>query len=213
MEQGVPRILHGALVHGRYVSRPDVLERVEGRSRFGEYYYVACDIKRSHKIRREAEIAGVFHAEVLGLMQGTRPTQGYVMAPDGSVQSFLVDEIEGEYHLTLLRLEETLAGGEPMHTLSSRCKRSPWFAQCREGAQTCDSLARINRIWVEEVEMLSRAGYKRVSQLAKVKFETLLKNVPSMNRDRLQFLHRQAKSLAFDKHDLVEPVTLPSAPV
>ena len=211
MEKGVPRILHGALVHGRYVSRPDVLERVEGRSRFGEYYYVACDIKRSRRVRRETEVTGVFHAEVLGLVQGTRPTQGYVMDPEGHVQSFLIDEIEGEYHLTLLKLEETLAGAEPREFLSSRCKQSPWFHACKKTSESCDSLSRINRIWEEEVEILERAGYKRVSQLAKVKIGTLEKNVPSMSTDRLHFIHRQAQALISGGHDLVESVDLPSA--
>ena len=213
MEKGVDRILHGALVHGRYVSRPDILERVEGRSRFGDYYYVACDIKRSHRLTREAKVAGVFHAEVLGLIQNTRPTQGYVMDPKGDVQSFLINEIEGEYHLTLLRLEETLEGDKPREFLSSHCKRSPWFAHCKQGVESCDHLSRINRIWIEEVEMFERAGYKRVSQLAKVKSSTLEKNVPGMKLERLRFLHRQAQSLISGKHDLVEPVALPSAPV
>jgi uncharacterized protein len=211
MEKGVERILHGALVHGRYVTRPDVLERVEGRSRFGDYYYVACDIRRSRKTRRDAEIVGVFHAEVLSLIQITRPNQGYVMDPDGLVRGFLIDDVEGEYHLTLVKLEDVLAGAEPREFLSSSCKNSPWFHECRFTAESCDSVSRINRIWEEEVEMLERAGYKKVSQMAKVKLSTLEKNIPLMSYERLSLLHRQAKSLVSGEVDVVEPVSLPTS--
>ena len=211
MEKGVQTILHGALVHGRYVSRPDILERVEGRSRFGNYYYIACDIKRSRKVRRETMVTGVFHAEVLALVQSSRPNQGYVMDPDGIVQSFMIDEVEGKYHLTLHHLERVLAGEDPGELLSSRCKNSPWFGDCKKTAESCDGLSRINRIWEEEIERLENAGYKTVNGLAKAKLETIEKKVSSMNRDRLSFIHRQAVALVSGKHDVVEKVNLETA--
>lgn len=209
MERGVPRILHGALVSGAWVSRPDVLERVEGRSRFGSYYYVACDVKRSRKLRRETEIVGVFHAELLALIQGVRPTQGYVMDPDGNVQSFLIEDTEGAYHLALLGMKETLAGATPREFLTSRCKQSPWFHVCKQTVESCDGLSRINRIWEEEITLLERGGYKKVSQIARARLETLQQHVPEMSTERLAFVWRQAKALVSGTHDVVGVIQVP----
>lgn len=211
MERGAQTILHGALIHGQYLSRPDLLERVEGRSRFGDYYYVACDIKRARKVRSETELVGVFHAEVLRLIQGVRPTQGYVMNPDGNVTAFLIEASEGNYEVALSDIERLMAGEEPARHLSSRCKHSPWAMECQTRAEDCDDLSRINRIWEEEADALRSGGYKTVSALARSAENTLKQKVTSLSVDRLLFLRRQARALISGEVDLIEPIKLPSA--
>lgn len=65
MAEGRQTIYHGVLVDQHWVGHPDVLEKVEGQSRFGSHYYVAADIKRSRYVRDEFKFQGCFYAELL----------------------------------------------------------------------------------------------------------------------------------------------------
>ena len=93
MKNGAATIYKGVLVHGNWVGEPDILERVEGRSKFGDWYYVVCDMKRSKYLKDEYKFQGAFYAEILERLQGVRPIQGYVMHLDGNIDSYLIAEV------------------------------------------------------------------------------------------------------------------------
>ncbi|MBI2484541.1 TM0106 family RecB-like putative nuclease [Candidatus Uhrbacteria bacterium] len=203
MEQGVAGIFRGALVHGHFAARPDVLVRVQGRSRFGDYYYVAGDIRRARKLERNSMLAAAFYADVLLLLQGAKPTSGYQMTPEGHVRSFPLAPFEKEYHLSLHHIERILAGEEPSEFLSSRCKQSPWFPECRRVTEECDALSRINRIWQEESEAITAAGFLSVEVFAKTPHSLLRSRVKNVSPERLGFLHQQAQALVSGRHILL----------
>lgn len=211
MKKGTPSIYAGALVHGRFVARPDLLERVEGKSKLGNYYYVACDIKRSRHLKDEFRMQGCFYAELLGLVQGTKPLQGYVMRATGEIESYLLEDTLVKYRLTLDAIERILDGSEEPHFLTSDCKQSPWFSQCKKESIECDSLSRLNRIWRSEQHELEAAGFKTVSELARVNVDLVSARVTGITRDRLDFLHLQARSLAENRYLRVGAVDLPES--
>lgn len=195
MKQGTETIYKGILIDGNRVGNPDVLEKVEGKSDLGDWYYVAVDIKRSRHLKDEYKFQGVFYAELLKIIQGKRPVQGYVMHADATVDSYLIEEFETDFHLTLDRIEAILDGEEEPHFLTSACKQSPWFSECKVDSRKCDSLSQINRIWRNEVHALQDAGITSVSRLADAKMEDL-KKVSGITMDRLYFIQQQAMSLA-----------------
>ncbi len=214
MKQGVRTIYRGALVDGHWVGHPDVLERVEGTSDLGGYYYVAVDIKRLHdprQIRDAHKLQGAFYAELLEHIQGVKPTSGYIMSPDGIVMRYDLEEFEADYRLTLQRIEKALEGHDLGHTLTSGCKTSPYFAMCLDETTSCDDVSFINRIRREEVDELKRAGVKTVLDLAVVRLPDLERRVLDMTSERLSFLQRQAIALKEHLHDVVEPVTFQKA--
>ena len=138
MKQGIPSIYGGTLKHGHWVATPDLFERIDGKSTFGDYYYVACDIKRSRHLKDEYCIQGSFYAEVLRLTQGRKPQQGYVMRPDGAVEAYALDEYATKFRLIARRIERILEGVSEPHFLTSDCKQSPWFDECAR--DHCDHL-------------------------------------------------------------------------
>lgn len=210
MHRGVQTIYRGVLEHGHFVARPDILERVEGKSIFGNYYYVACDIKRSRHLKDEYKMQGCFYAEVLGLIQGLRPVQGYVMRTNGEIESYLLEEIATRYHLTLDAIERILDGEEEPHFLTSDCKQSPWFHECKKDAIACDDLSRLNRIWRSEVKEFNQAGFMTVTELAALHPDLVASKVSGVSRDRLEFLHLQARAIADKRHFVLRPVDLPA---
>lgn len=194
MKEGVQRIRGAVLIDGRYVGRPDLLEKVEGRSKFGDYYYIALDFKRSSRVKESYEYEAVFYADLLQEVQETRPTNGYIAHANGEVSSFLIDELVGKYHITLQKIEDMLDQEEDDIFLTSSCKQSPWLHKCKEAAEECRDLSLINRIWRSEVKALQQAGIETIDDLAKAKTAAYV-DVQDMTRDRFEFIRLQAKSL------------------
>lgn len=214
MRQGAQTIYGGALVDGHWVARPDLLERVEGNSILGNYYYVAVDIKRlsdPRSLREEHKMQGAFYAELLERVQAVKPTSGYIMSPTGVVMRYDLERFEAEYRLTLDRIERILSGEEPGHILTSGCKASPFFSVCVDEASDCDGLSLLNRVQAEEIAELERAGVHTVLQLASVPTPQLAHKLLDMKEERLRFLQRQAIALKERVHDVVEEMTFPAS--
>src|SRR5580698_1819028 len=89
MEAGVEAIAQGALLHGRFFGRPDVLRKVHGKSsRFGDWSYEAYDCKLSKETKATTILQLSFYSELLGEIQ--RPPNATVpsaAAPDSKSKS------------------------------------------------------------------------------------------------------------------------------
>ncbi len=210
MKRGVQTIYRGVLTHDRFIARPDILERVEGQSVFGDYYYVACDIKRSRHLKEEYKLQGCFYAEVLALIQGLKPVQGYVMRANGETEAYLLQEVATRYHLTLDAILRILDGEQEPHFLTSDCKQSPWFHECKQQAVGCDDLSRLNRIWRSEVKEFNAAGFMTVADLASLHPDLVASKVAGVSRERLTFLHTQAQALTQNRHVILQTPDLPA---
>lgn len=211
MREGRKTIYHPVLVDKHFVGHPDLLERVEGRSHLGDYYYVAVDIKRSRYLRDEFKFQGCFYAELLKRIQKVKPVQGYVIQPDREVMSYLLEEFAGEYELTLSEIEKILAGKRPAHFVTSGCKQSPWFSECVETAEACDDISLLNRVWRQEVGSLEKAGVKTVSQLAGYSVTDLQRMAPTVSTSRLEIMRDQAVAIKEQRHTIRQAVELPVA--
>ncbi|MBU0645998.1 TM0106 family RecB-like putative nuclease [Patescibacteria group bacterium] len=211
MREGRQTIYHGVLIDKHWVGHPDILEKVEGKSKFGDYYYVAADIKNTRHIYDEHKFQGCFYAELLGLLQGAKPRQGYVITPDNSVLEYLIEEFEGHYHLTLDAIERVVAGQEPPHFMTSGCKQSPWYSECRSLSESCADLSMLNRVWRQEVARLKKAGYETIESLADKSVAHLIKQVPDVAEWRLEIMRDQALALRDNRYIIRQSVDLPEA--
>ncbi|HLD17799.1 MAG TPA: TM0106 family RecB-like putative nuclease [Patescibacteria group bacterium] len=212
MREGRETIYRGALVDGHWVGTPDVLAKVEGRSSFGPYYYVAADVKHTHEAKDDHRFQGCFYAELLKRIQGIKPLHGYVITPDRTVLGYAIEEFESTYRLTLDAIERIVAGEKPNHFLTSGCKQSPWFSECRLESESCDDLSVVNRVWREEVDLLRKAGFKTFHALAALPFAKLKRKVGgAISPVRLGIIWHQAQALREGTHRLLAPVPFPQA--
>ncbi|MFH1252776.1 MAG: TM0106 family RecB-like putative nuclease [Candidatus Uhrbacteria bacterium] len=209
MREGRETIYQGILIHGHWVGNPDVLARVEGRSLFGNYYYVAADVKRIRGVREAHKFQGCFYAELLSRLQEVKPVQSYVITPDKKIVGYSIEEFEAEFHLTLGEIEKIVAGEKPHHFLTAGCKQSPWYGACRLETETCRDISILNRVWREEVAALQAVGIKTLDQLAAKSSNDLFKLAPIVRRDRLELLRLQAKALIENKFFLLASPKLP----
>lgn len=194
MRRGEQTIYQAVLVHGHWVARPDLLERIEGKSALGNWYYVACDMKRSSRIKDEYKFQGCFYAELLQKIQKTHPVMGYVIFPDARAEGYLLADTYAEYRLTLDGIERILEGYEEPHFLTSGCKQSPYFSECINDTKACDDLSLLNRVWRTETASLVAAGIGTVSSLAAAKPKDLAR-VTDLPKDRVALLYQQAVAM------------------
>ncbi|MBU0613657.1 TM0106 family RecB-like putative nuclease [Patescibacteria group bacterium] len=208
MKQGVQTIYHGILIDGHWVGSPDLLERVEGKSEFGNWYYIACDMKRSHRLKDEYKIQGAFYAEILHKIQRVRPARGFVMHTDGRLDDYDIDDVYTQFHITLDAIEDILVGQNHEHFFTAGCKQSPYFSECHEETKKCDDLSLINRIWKSEAKAFSEAGFNTIEKLASASVDRLHK-VSGVTMDRIYVLQQQAIALADDRTVVLGSVDLP----
>lgn len=214
MRQGRQTIYGAVLMDKHWIGHPDILERVEGASRLGDYYYVAADIKAARSVRDEFTFQGCFYAELLARIQGVKPQQGYVITADHEVLSYLIEAFQTQYHLTLHAIEEILAGRQPAHFLTSGCKQSPWFSACSELSVSCQDLSVLNRVWREEVSHLAAQGIETIPQLAGFSDRDLLAlSDAGMTASRLERLRDQAIAIIEDKIIITDKIDLPDSGV
>ncbi len=88
MESGVEVIAQGALLHGRFFGRPDVLRKVHGKpSRFGDWSYEAYDCKLSKETKATTILQLSFYSELLGEIQRPPNARPAAPAPDPKSKS------------------------------------------------------------------------------------------------------------------------------
>ncbi len=213
MAEGRQTIFHGVLVDKHWVGHPDILEKVEGRSKLGDHYYVAADIKRSRQVRDDHKFQGCFYAELLARVQGTKPYKGYVVSADNEVMPYSIEEFEAQYELTLTEIEKIVAGKRPVHFVTSGCKQSPWFTECRSESESCEDLSLLNRVWREEVKRLSEAGIETIRQLAVKSVSELESIAPDVHSGRLETMRDQAIAITENRHMIRHGVELPEASI
>jgi uncharacterized protein len=204
MKKGSPAIFRGRLMDGNWVGTPDILVKQPAPagtvSRFGGWLYVPYVIKSAviveeKDLRDEYRFELAFYALILEKLQGLRPEDGFVVAADKTVHGVLIDPVLNDFHLTLREIEKILNGRKPAPFLSSSCKESPWFAECRREAEACDDICLIYKIRRPDHAKLYEAGIKTVSELAGMDPGALERAVPDMSRRKLEMLRRQARSL------------------
>lgn len=210
MRNGRQTIVGGVLIDKHWVGHPDILERVEGKSGFGPYYYVACDVKHTSTARDTHKMQGCFYAELLERLQGTKPVQGYIVTHKKESISYDIESFEDRYRLTLEEIEKILAGQKPDHFLSSGCKQSPWFYECFEHSKKCNDLSLLNRVWRREVFLLREAGISTIDELASTSEKELIDRVPDMDPMRLSVVRDQAEALVEKKIIVRHPIVLPT---
>jgi len=204
MKKGVPVIYHGVLTHGRWVGIPDILEKVDGKSELGEWFYVPCDIKRSSHVDEVHRLQLCFYSELLKRLQGRRPERGYIIDASGVTNEVVIADIEEKFKLNLKEIEALLSGTKPNPHLYGSCKQSPWFHQCILDAEDCEDVSLIYKIRSEERDELHRLGVGTLPKLAEANAHKLKRRAKGMTEPRLEKLILQAQALKDSKAIVTE---------
>lgn len=139
MKDGTPLIYQGVLIERDRIGRPDLLEKQDGKSKFGDYQYISCDIKSGRAtvekdgddVKKHYANQVLFYCELLGAIQGTKPRIGKIIDIDGQETIFDVEEYEADYQASKAVINEIVyEKKEPEPIIGGICKECVWSAPC-----------------------------------------------------------------------------------
>ncbi len=209
MKAGVERIYQGTLIDGEWAGRPDLLVKIEGESKFGDWMYEAVDIKSSRQINDVHRLQLVFYALLLKKIQGAKPEEGKIINVDSAWLSFSIEEAEGEFFDALEKIVAIRAGEKPQALFTSACKDSPWYQECKREAEANDDIALLYKIYKSEARRLREAGFATLTKLAETDLATIQETVTGISDHRLERLYLQAQALHEKKVIRLEDPGLP----
>ncbi len=115
MRRGVAVIVQATLGGGQWIGRADVLRRVEGESRFGDWAYEVVDTKLSRETKAGTILQLCLYSDLLARLQGALPERMHVVSPGidpqqpFAAESHRVGDYMAYYRLVRKRLEEAVA--------------------------------------------------------------------------------------------------------
>lgn len=86
MERGQPVIVQGALSHGAWVGRADVLYRVDAPSRLGSWSYEAIDTKLARETKAGAILQLCVYSDLIAEIQGLVPKFMSIVVPGSNLE-------------------------------------------------------------------------------------------------------------------------------
>lgn len=221
MKQG-KNIYKPVLMEGHWVGEPDFIEarpvsELQGsvsatnvsKSNFGDYYYVAYDIRNDPELRDEYKFPLVFASLILEKIQGIRPAEAYIIDADGRAKSFLIEPFIDQFRLTLKEIEKILEGEKPPPFLKSGCKRSPWFSICEEETKGCEDVSLIHGLGQNNQRALYDIGIRTVRQMAEADLDKLHEELSYLDFDKLVRLQNQAQVLISNKPIILQKYNFP----
>src|SRR5829696_7399335 len=163
MDRGIGVIVQGALMHGQWFGRPDVLLKVPRPSELGPWSYEVSDTKLARDTRAGTILQLGLYSEMLSVTQGRSPEFFRVVTPDPEhpEQVFRVDDYAAYFRLVRDQLAATvLRPARDVATESypepvEHCEICAWISYCAEKRRADDHLslvAGISRVQRRELE-------------------------------------------------------------
>ena len=208
MQAGVEVIYRGCLQNDGWSSRPDLLLRAEGKSVFGDYYYVPWNLRRGHELKKEYKAELMTHVSLLEIIQRRFPREPGTITADGERFSFDAAEMVGEWQEIKAALERIEGGERPDPVYRKSCEdTSPWGRACFQLAAEGNDIALLFNVDVRKLQALRSLGIRTVDEAAEMDPVQYEGQIPGLTLRALQAVQRQARSLREMSVIIREPFT------
>ena len=200
MQQGCSHIERGVL-YVQYeedvvlVSRPKILIRQPGVSKFGDWLYVPADIKLGKRPKADYQVIAAFHAFLLSLIQDEWPESSRLILRHGNEYRVnLPDQVPKMETVLANCIDMVRQQQEPMVFISrNRCDLCHWFSHCYDVAQTESHLSLLPGVTPSRYTHLKSLNLTTVEALAQATSPSLA-SLPGFGRHIAHKLVRQAQS-------------------
>lgn len=218
MTAGDPLIYQGMLeakIDGTvYRGRPDLLEKREGKSSFGNWCYIPIDIKNSGEIKEKYLFQLILYSMLLENVQGIFPAEISIINRDKERMLHLVTETDkAKTKQEIDAILSIVHGNRPPLTLTSSCQRdNPWADECLKEVEAKNDIALIYKLDSRAIEGLRANGINTVKDLAEADIVSLPK-ISYAKPETLQLKKLQAQSLLSKEVLRRSEVSIPEASV
>jgi uncharacterized protein len=211
MRKGTPLIYQAVLKRGRVFGVADLLEKVKGKSKLGNFTYRPVDVKSHAKVTKKDKLQLAAYSYMLKEALGESPAEGVIVLKDKAWEEVTID---GEIEDIEEAITQALAvESKKLKTLPLRCGECgicPWSDFCDEDRKDKRLVTLLSGVGSELTQKLVDGGVGTYDKLAKVKPEQLVKKF-SLKKDRAKDIHLNAKAWTTGKPILRSEVDLPTA--
>ena len=202
MQQGAECIHQGVLLatyseRHTLLSRPDILVKHRGQSRFGDWMYVPATIELGKRPKQEYQVVAAFHAYVLATVQQVESETAWLMLR-GKEAGYCVDlskwmpQMQRILHESVQTLETEEA--PEVFISRQRCSLCPWYSHCYGVAQSQRHLSLLPGVTPVRYKQLQALDITTVESLATTR-ATELENLPGFDSTVAPKLILQAQSI------------------
>ena len=171
MRSGADVIVQARLEVGIWGGYADILFRVEGKSKFGNWSYEVQDTKLSQHTKAATILQLCLYTDLLSVLQETAPEKMYVIKPgeDFTTEEYRFAEFESYYHLVKKQFEKTISAGESQTYPDpvEHCNICRWWQVCDKKRHTDDHLSLVAGIRSLHILELQRQKIQTLEQFAK----------------------------------------------
>ena len=173
MQHGVPVIVQGALANGKWSGRADILRRVVGQSRFGDWSYEPIDTKLARETKAGAILQLCVYADLLTQAQGSTPEYVHVVAPWTDFKPFhyrhtdyaaYFRRVQRGLEASLLEQPSVVNYPDP----KEHCDICRWWETCDKRRRDDDHLCLVAGISKLQINELKARGTDTAEKLASV---------------------------------------------
>lgn len=171
MREGIDVIVQGALQHGRWSGRADILRRVEERSDFGAWSYEVVDTKLARETRGSTVLQLCLYSDLVARIQGRQPEYAYVVAPwtGFEPEAHRVADYIAFFRKARAAIEQATTEADRPATYpipNPHCDFCRWADDCEKTLRADDSLTFVAGISKNQITELRENGIARLDELA-----------------------------------------------
>ena len=171
MKQGTAVIVQGALSHGGWGGRADILRRIEKPSAIGDWSYEAIDTKLARETKAGTVLQLCLYSDLLAATQGVSPEFMYVVAPwsDFEPQNYRFADYAAYFRKVQRGLQESLASQDAEESYpdpKEHCDICRWRENCDKRRRDDDHLCLVAGISKLQINELKQRGINTMQELA-----------------------------------------------
>ncbi|MEG3922706.1 TM0106 family RecB-like putative nuclease [Microcoleus sp. T3_A4] len=159
------------------ISRPHLLIKKPGQSKFGDWSYITADIWLSKRPKQEYQIIAAFHAQVLASVQETMPDTAWLMLRKKGLWAVNLDQRTPQMFEILDNCIQMIENRDKPEVFISRqkCNLCGWYTLCHAEAKsikhlsllpgvTASRYARLKTLEITDVEALANASSELLAE-------------------------------------------------
>lgn len=172
MQQGADVIVQAELKSGHWAGFADILMKVPGKSKFGDWCYEVQDTKLALNTKAATILQLCLYTDLLTEVQGAAPERFHVIKPVGDFEpeSFRFDDFKAYYRLAKKNFESTISGPsvktypEPVE----HCGICRWWRRCDTQRHDDDYISLVAGIRSTQIEELKSHGISKLKEFAEL---------------------------------------------
>ncbi|MGB7711071.1 MAG: TM0106 family RecB-like putative nuclease [Microcoleus sp.] len=173
-----PVYLSSSILHSSeitLVSRPHLLIKQPGDSKFGDWSYATADIWLSKRPKLDYQIIAAFHAQVLASVQGIMPENAWLMLRKKGLWAVNLHQRMPQMFEMLDECIEMLENRDKPEVFISRqkCTLCGWYTACHEEAESIKHLSLLPGVTAKRYAILKVLGLTDLESLANANSDLL----------------------------------------